>query len=80
MSDNEPKPLSQTIIELGDDFQVDAMEDFDERISSGEFADKSPEEIREIYLNEAIHDEQEQDEIDSILATEQAEEDRDNDD
>lgn len=71
----QQKPLSQQIIEAGDNFQVDAMDDFDTRVSSGEFADKSTEEIREIYLNEAIASEQQQDEIESILATEQAEED-----
>lgn len=56
----EEKRLSDAIIEAGDDFAVDAMEDFDARVASGEFANKTIAEIRSIYLNEAIdHEEQE---------------------
>lgn len=69
----ESKPLSQAIIDAGDDFQPDAMSDFDERMASGEFANKTPQQIRDIYLDEAIHDEDEADAAASIRATEEQE-------
>jgi len=57
----EEKRLSDAIIEAGDDFAVDAMEDFDARMASGEFKDKTAAEIRSIYLNEAIDREEQED-------------------
>lgn len=42
------------IAQQGEDFQPDAMPDFDDRINSGEFKDLSTEQIREIYRQEEI--------------------------
>lgn len=70
---DQDKPLSQKIIDAGEDFQVDAMEDYDVRVASGEFADKTPQQIRDIYLDEAIHAEDEADAAASIRATEEQE-------
>ena len=36
------------------DFPVDAMEDYEDRMKSGEFEDLTDEEIREIYKREAL--------------------------
>lgn len=58
---SEKKSLSDTIIEMGDGFAIDAMEDYDERVASGEFKNKSYDEIRQIYLNEAIDREEQED-------------------
>lgn len=69
----ESKPLSQQIIDLGDEFPIDAMNDFDERMKSGEFADKTPEQIRAIYLDEAIQAESDAEDAESIRAIEDAE-------
>jgi hypothetical protein len=72
------KKLSDTILEMGEDFQVDAMHDFDERVESGEFKGKSEEEIRSIYYEEALADEQAQemdDHFREIEAMEEAAED-----
>lgn len=63
MSDN--KRLSDTIIEMGDDWQPDCMEDWDER-SETEFKDLSMEQIRNIYLEEAIADEEAEDEAERL--------------
>lgn len=62
----QDKPLSQKIIDAGDDFQVDAMEDFDERVASGEFANKTPQQIRDIYFNEAVEAEDAADSADAM--------------
>jgi hypothetical protein len=48
----EEEPSKYPIADLGDDFQVDAMSDFNARVKSGEFAELSEEEIREIYVQE----------------------------
>lgn len=69
----ESKPLSQQIIDQGDDFQIDAMNDFDARMKSGEFADKTPQQIRDIYLDEAIQAESDAEDAESIRAIEDAE-------
>jgi len=69
----ENKPLSQQIIDQGEDFQVDAMSDFDARVKSGEFANKTPEQIRQVYLDEAIQAEDDADAADSIRAIEEEE-------
>jgi hypothetical protein len=70
---DQDKPFSQKIIDAGEDFQVDAMEDFDARVASGEFANKTPQQIRDIYLDEAIHAEDDADAAASIRATEEQE-------
>lgn len=66
--------MSQSILDMGDDFQPDAMSDFDARVASGEFKDLSMEQIRQVYLDEEQHRIDEQEEIESIRATEEAEE------
>lgn len=75
---NNEKKLSDAILDGGEDFQVDAMHDYDERVASGEFANKTPEEIRSIYFDEALADE-EAEELEehyrTINAMEEAEED-----
>lgn len=68
------KRLSDVIIDSGEDFQVDVMGDYEERVNSGEFAGKSTEEIRTIYLNEAIAMEEDQDMHDQIREMEEQEE------
>lgn len=70
---DQDKPFSQQIIDAGPDFQVDAMEDFDARVASGEFANKTPEQIRDIYLDEAVQAEDDADAAASIRATEEQE-------
>ena len=57
----EEKRLSDHIIDAGDDFQLDALDDVNERIASGEFEGKSDDEIRSIIIDEAIQAEQEED-------------------
>ncbi len=50
--------FADKIAEMGDAFQPDAMPDWDDRIKSGEFANLSMDEIREIYLKEARQEEE----------------------
>lgn len=49
--------LSDLIIEQGDEFQVDLMDDYQDRVKSGEFDGMSNEEIRRTYLYEEIQNE-----------------------
>lgn len=56
----EKKKLSDHIIDAGDDFQLDALEDVNERIAAGEFAGKTEAEIRSIVLDEIIASEEEE--------------------
>lgn len=56
----QPRPLSVVIDEMGEDFAIDAMEDFDDRLKSGEFLNKTAEEIRAIYRKEAIEREEDE--------------------
>lgn len=44
------------IADMGDDFQIDVMPDYDDRINSGEFANKTEDEIRAIYVQEEADD------------------------
>ena len=53
------------ISDMGADFQPDAMEDFDKRVASGEFADMSMEQIRSVYVQEEV-DAVEQQETDDL--------------
>lgn len=55
---NNEKKLSEAILDDGKDFPIDTMPDYDDRVASGEFANKTPEEIRSIYFNEALADEE----------------------
>ena len=75
----QKKNLSDTIIEQGDDFAIDAMEDYDARIQSGEFANLTYGEIRQIYLNEAIELEEHLENLDMLRQQDEREE-RENDD
>jgi len=63
--------LSQQIIDMGDDFQPDAMDDFDDRVASGEFTNKTTQQIRDIYLDEAIQTENDAVDAESIRAAEE---------
>ena len=75
---DEKKLFSDVILELGEDFQVDAMDDFHERVNSGEFDGKTDEEIRNIYFEEALQAEQDEElreHFQIINAMEEAEED-----
>lgn len=75
---DEKKLFSDVILELGEDFQVDAMDDFHERANSGEFDGKTDEEIRNIYFEEALQAEQDEElreHFQAINAMEEAEED-----
>lgn len=40
--------------DMGDDFQPDAMEDFEDRVKSGEFKNLTMDQIRSVYVNEEI--------------------------
>lgn len=66
------------IAQQGEDFQPDAMPDFEERIESGEFANLSTEQISEIYRQEEI-DRVIQEEEDQNLQDQIDREERDND-
>lgn len=69
--------------DMGENFQPDAMSDFDERVASGEFKDKSMEEIRRIYVHEemdAVEHEEEMERLAIDDAREQREEDERNGD
>jgi len=66
------------IADLGEHFEPDAMEDFDRREASGEFKDKSMEEIRQIYVNEEMDAVEHREEMERLAeddAREQREED-----
>lgn len=52
------------IADMGEDFQPDAMHDFDDRMKSGEFAKLTIEQIREVYVNEEADAVDEQDHAD----------------
>lgn len=54
------------IADAGENFQPDAMEDFDARVASGEFAKLSMEEIRRVYVNEEIDYVQHQEEMEML--------------
>jgi hypothetical protein len=57
---SEPTKFSDVILNMGKDFQADAMEDYHDRVKSGEFAGKTEEEIRDIYYQEAIDSEEDE--------------------
>lgn len=52
-----PKTFADKLIDNPEDFQPDAMEDYDDRVASGEFADLTKEQIVDIYRKEAIDQE-----------------------
>lgn len=58
------------IADMGDDFQPDAMEDFDKRVASGEFDKLSIEEIRRVYVNEEIDYVHQREELEMLEAQE----------
>ena len=60
--------------DAGEDFQPDAMEDFDARVQSGEFAKLSMEEIRRVYVNEEIDYVHQQEELEMLEAQNRREE------
>lgn len=68
------------IADAGEDFQPDAMEDFDTRVQSGEFAKLSMEEIRRVYVNEEIDYVHQQEELEMLEAQDRREEESDQDD
>lgn len=61
------------IADMGDDFQPDAMEDFDKRVASGEFDKLSIEEIRRVYVNEEIDYVHQREELEMLEAQERRE-------
>lgn len=77
MTEKSKYPIS----DMGDDFQPDAMSDFDERVESGEFKDLSMEQIRQVYVNEEMDAVEQQEEFERLAeddAREQREEDERN--
>lgn len=46
--------LTNEIIEKGSEFDLDTMPDYHDRVTNGEFDDMSRDEIRDVYLQEAI--------------------------
>lgn len=52
--------------DMGDNFQPDAMEDFDRRAASGEFDNMSMEEIRRKYVEEEIQYVEEQEALEML--------------
>jgi hypothetical protein len=52
--------------DAGENFQPDAMEDFDRRVQSGEFAKLTMDEIRRVYVNEEIDFVQHQEEMEML--------------
>lgn len=59
---NEKKSLFDMLCDP--DFPIDAMEDYAERVESGEFAKLSDDKIREIYKQEALDAEEAADLLD----------------
>jgi len=74
MSEESKYPIG----DMGENFQPDAMEDFDARVASGEFKDKSMEEIRRIYVHEEMDAVEQQEELER-LAIDDAREEREED-
>lgn len=70
----EEEPSKTPIADMGDDFQPDAMDDFDARVASGEFKDKTMEQIRDIYVQEEADFVEQQDYADSCRAIDEMEE------
>lgn len=66
------------IADMGEDFQPDVMEDFDQRVASGEFDNLSMEEIRRVYVNEEM-DAVEQEENDEAIRLQNEREEREAD-
>lgn len=74
MSEESKYPIG----DMGENFQPDAMEDFDARVASGEFNGKSMDEIRRIYVHEEMDAVEQQEELER-LALDDAREEREED-
>lgn len=67
------------IADMGENFQPDAMEDWDQRVASGEFDNLSMEQIRRKYVEEEM-EHVEQQENDQMMQDQIDREERENDD
>jgi len=70
----DQEPSKYPIADMGADFQPDAMDDFDKRVASGEFKDKTMDQIREIYVQEEADFVEEQEYADNCRAIDEMEE------